>query len=105
MQTLSVPEMKILWVFGALERLATFGLIEQPPYQVTQDTIDTYLQIDEYRNQLFPDDSELKQIMTHLIKEDKGYVDHNLVEGLYVLLKDFKNERERLVKYALSHSI
>jgi hypothetical protein len=105
METMSIREMKLLWVFGALERMATLGLIQEPPYRVTQDTIDLYLQIDEHRNDLFPDDSELKQIMTYLIKEEQGHADPDVIGGFYVLLKDYKNERERLVKYALSHSI
>jgi hypothetical protein len=104
MQTIPIREMKLLWIFGALERLATLGFIQQPPYRVTQDTIDTYLQIDEYRNDLFPEDSELKEIMGYLLKEEYGYIDKDLLDGFYVLLKDYKNERERLVKYGLSHS-
>jgi hypothetical protein len=104
METLGIQEMKLLWIFGALERLATLGFIQEPPYRVTQDTIDTYLKLDEYRNNLFPDESELKIIMTSIIKDQNGYADPDLVEGFYILLLDFKNERERLVKHGLSHS-
>jgi hypothetical protein len=102
---MQLSQMKLLWVFGALERLATLGLIVETPYQVTQDGIDTYLMIDERRDNLFSEDVELKHIVTYLIKEDVGYVDSDLVEGLYHLLKDYKNERERIVKYALSHQM
>jgi hypothetical protein len=102
---MQLTEMKILWVFGALERLATLGLIVETPYQVTQDGIDTYLMIDEQRDNLFSEDVELKHIVTHLITENVGYADSDLIEGFYHLLKDYKNERERIVKYALSHQM
>lgn len=105
MENLELKEMKLLWVFGALERLATLGFIGETPYKVSQDTIDLYLELDENRNNLFPDDEELKEMLAVIIPDINGELDLDILDGFYTLLKDYKNDREKIVKYSLNHII
>ncbi len=97
-----VLQYKLLWVVGALERLATLGMIENPPLQITSPTIDLYLQLDELRQELFPNEEELRTIIKSLVVSENGNYDSDLIDGIYVLVKDFKNDRARVVKYAYS---
>jgi hypothetical protein len=103
MEQIKLNEAKLLWVCGALERLATLGFIGPPPYTVSQDTIDLFLQLDEDRNRLFPDNTELKYILESILKEINGESDEDTLNGLYVLLTDYKDNREKIVKYSLEN--
>lgn len=103
--TISIQEMQIMWAIGALERLATLGFLQEPPYQVSQEGIDTYLQIDEYRDKLFSSDNEMKSLLQVLLKNENGVDDKDLLEDIFILMRDFKNDRDRLFKYAMSMKV
>ena len=105
---LSIDECKIMWVVGALERLATLGLIGPDiPLKLTSDAVDTYLQIDEYRKHLFSSDFEIANLFTAIANEecDTELQDPDDLKPVIELLIDYKNNRTDVVKYALSHQL
>jgi hypothetical protein len=93
---------QIFWVVGALERLATLGMLEEPPLKVSQDAIDAFISLDEVRDYLFQDNSTLKEIVSELVYDFNRTKDSNVIDGLTHLLIDYKDNRERIIKYALS---
>ena len=103
--SISIQEAQVMWCIGGLERLATLGFLQEPPYQVSQEGIDTYLQIDEHRDKLFSSDDEMKSLLQVLLKNENGVDDKDLLEDIFVLMRDFKNDREHLFKYAMSLSM
>lgn len=102
---LSVSESKVLWVVGALERLATLGLLSSDiPLTLTADAIDDYMEIDEYRHQLFPNDFEITQIFKAIANSsNEREVEPEDMNDVIDLLLKYKNNRTEIVKYALSH--
>lgn len=93
---------KILWITGAMERLATLGFLQPTPYQVSQKAIEEYLILDENRDKLFHSNDELKQFISVILRSENQREDLELLENMYVLVKDYKDNRTELVKYALS---
>jgi hypothetical protein len=105
---LSIDECKIMWVVGALERLATLGLIgPNVPLQLTGDAIEDYIQIDEYRELLFDSDFEIASIFTALANDECDPELQNLEDTnpIIKLLLEYKDNRTEIVKYALSHQL
>jgi hypothetical protein len=103
---LSIDECKIMWVVGALERLATLGLIgPNVPLQLTGDAIEDYIQIDEYREHLFESDFEIATIFTALANDecDPEFQNPEDTNPIIKLLLEYKDNRTEIVKYALSH--
>jgi hypothetical protein len=103
---MSIDECKVLWVVGALERLATLGLIgADVPLKMTSDAVEDYIQIDEHRELLFQSDFEIASIMTALINDvcNPDLQDPEDTNPLIDLLLEYKNNRTEIVKYALSH--
>lgn len=95
---------QVMWVIGALERLATLKLLGPTPHQVSQKWIDTFLQLDEYRDNLFVSDNQLKELLRTILETENGVDDAELLESMFCLVKDYKNNREQIVKYALSQT-
>ena len=103
---LSVDECKIMWVVGALERLATLGLIGPDiPLKLTSNAVEDYLYIDEHRKLLFESDFEIASIFTELANGecDPELQNHDDTKPIIELLLEYKNNRTQIVKYALSH--
>ena len=102
----SVDECKVLWVVGALERLATLGVLNSDvPLTLTQDAIDDYISIDNDRQYLFESDFEIAQIFRAVANSsNEREVDEDDMCSVIELLLHYKNDREELVKYALSQS-
>jgi hypothetical protein len=103
---LSIDECKVMWVVGALERLATLGLIgPDVPLQLSSNAVEDYIQIDEHRELLFESDFEIASIMTALINDqcDSDIQNPEDTKPLIELLLKYKNNRTEIVKYALSH--
>lgn len=96
-------ELKVLWVVGAAERMATLGLISSNvPMQVTQDSIDDYLVADDCRDVIFSSDKEVAEIFDIMArKESEEDIDDEDMDNMIDLLLEFKNNRTNLVKYAL----
>lgn len=103
---LSVNECKVIWVVGALERLATLGMLNSDvPLTLTQDAIDDYIAIDNDRQYLFESDFEIAQIFRAIANEsNEREVDEDGMCSVIQLLLNYKNDREELVREALSHS-
>lgn len=103
---LSIADCKVMWVIGAAERLATLGLIGGDiPLRLTPEAIDQYLELDEYRNILFESDFEVAQIFKCIAEtESHEEIDKEDMDQLVFLLLEFKNNREKIVKYALTHA-
>lgn len=98
---------KILWIVGALERLATLGLLDSNvPMKVSSSAIDRYLNLDEDRDNLFKDELEFASILVSLVKSESDPVppDNEIVD-LCELLSQYRDNREETVKFALSHKI
>ena len=104
---LSIPEYKILWVIGAAERLATLGMIQpNVPLQVSTEALNDYLEADEYRNILFENDFEVAQIFKCMAtSESEDEIAPDDMNNLISLILAYKNDRENLVKYALTHAM
>ena len=103
---LTIDECKVMWVVGALERLATLGMIGPDiPLKLSANAVEDYLQIDEYREHLFESDFEIASIFTALANDecDPEVQDPDEIKPLINLLLEYKNNRTEIVKYALSH--
>ena len=103
---LTVDECKIMWIVGALERLATLGLIGPDiPLKLTSDSVETYLLIDEHREHLFDSDFEIASIFTAIANEecDEDTQKQEDIKPIIELLLDYKNNRTDVVKYALTN--
>lgn len=102
---LSVEECKVMWVVGALERLATIGLIgPNIPLKLTSDAIEQYLEIDDYRDYLFNDDKEIELIFRGVVMDVcDPEVQSDEIQPIIELLLKFKNNRTEIVKYGLAH--
>ncbi len=102
---LSIDECKVMWVVGALERLATLGVIGPDiPLQLSADAVEDYMEIDNHRNLLFESDFEIASIFTQIVEcecEDEPEPDD--VEAIIDLILEYKNNRTEIVKFALSH--
>lgn len=97
-----IVEMKIIWIIGALERLATLGMLDSNvPYKLTPKVIDDYLMIDDVRDKLFPNDSEILNIFKELAKSTAN---DSAAVAIANLLLEYKNNRTEIVKYALEQA-
>ena len=103
MQEFTKRDKQLLWVFGTLERLAHLGYLQDPPYHITEDNIDFFLEIDSYRELLFDSDSEFNSLI-FLACKDSGVIDPEQVASITQLARDYKDNRDALVKFALAHS-
>jgi hypothetical protein len=102
----SVDECKVMWVIGALERLATLGALSSDiPLSLSQDAIDDYIQIDNDRQYLFESDFEIAQIFRAVANNhNERDVDEEDICDVIELLLHYKNDREELVKCCLSQA-
>lgn len=108
MNQFSIGECKIMWVVGALERLATLGLIGSDiPLRLTSSAVEDYIQIDEHRELLFESDFEIASIFTAIATDecDPELQDPDDLKPVINLLLEYKNNRTEIVKYALSHQL
>jgi len=102
---LTVDECKIMWVVGALERLATLGMIGPDiPLKLSSNAVEDYLEIDEHRELLFESDFEIATIFTALANDqcDPEVQDQEDYKPIIDLLLEYKDNRTEIVKYALS---
>ena len=92
---------QVLWVVGAIERLATLGMLKTPPLVVSSGAIDLFIDLDDARYVLFPDNQVITEIVGTLIYDYNRSVDVDLIEGITHLVVDYKDNRDRIMKYAL----
>lgn len=105
---LSIDECKVMWVVGALERLATLGLIGPDiPLKLTSDALENYLEIDEHRELLFESDFEIASIFNALANDECDPELQNPEDSKPIinLLIDYRDNRTEIVKYALEHQM
>ena len=92
---------QVLWVVGALELLATLGMLTTPPHVVSSGAIDLFIDLDDARYALFPDNQVIEEIVGALVYDCNRSVDVDLVDGITHLVVDYKDNRDRIMKYAL----
>lgn len=104
---LSRLEAQVMWVVGAAERLATLGVFDSNvPLRIASNAIDEFLLIDEYRNRVFESDEQVAEIFKTMARcESEEEIDDESMSAMVDLILDYKNDREHLVKYALSHQM
>ncbi len=104
---LTVDECKVMWVVGALQRLATLGMIGPDiPLKLTPEAVDDYVMIDNHRNILFESDFEIASIFEALAKDEcDEEPEPDDVEAIVDLILEYKNNRTEIVKFALSHQV
>ena len=102
---LTIPEMKLLWIVGAAERLATLGMLSPDiPLNLSADAVDYFVEIDNHRNLLFPNDFEIAQIFKAIARSENEFeVEEEDTNQIIDLILEYKNNRTEIVKYALSH--
>jgi len=102
---LTISQMKVMWIVGATERLATLGILSPDiPVKLTADAVDYFIEIDNHRNLLFSNDFEIGQIFKVMAKaESYGEVPDNIMNQIVELILEYKNNRTELVKSALSY--
>ena len=94
----TIGEKKVMWVIGALERLATLGYFSKIPYRIPSNNIDTFLEIDEERFSLFDSQEDFICVVIGVIGAD---FDIDTIETICKLVWDYKEERTRLVSNSL----
>jgi hypothetical protein len=94
---------QVFWVIGALERLATLGLIERPPLVVSQETVDSFVLLDEMRDGIFSSNDKIRDIVASLVMSYNTDYDSRVIDDLYFLLTEYKDNRTKIVKYALTY--
>lgn len=108
MNLLIRENLQVLWVFGALERLATLGYLNDVPIYVGEAGIDAYIYADDSRHILFEDQSDVGRIFK-LIANDKQIIEQPISESesesIVRLLLEYKNNRENLVKEGLERKL
>jgi len=102
---LTINHYKSLWVIGAVERLATLGMLSPDiPMRLTPDAVDTFVELDKHRDKLFSDDNEIGDIFRGITRcENVEEVSDTENDEIVKLILVYKNDRTLLVKYALSH--
>jgi hypothetical protein len=101
---LTPAEIQVLWVVGATERLATLGFLNSNlPVQISPDSIDLFIEIDDNRDKVFPYDEAIGLIFRAMAKSecDEEISEYNL-NLIIDLILEYKNNRTELVKMALS---
>ena len=102
---MTIGELRMMWVIGAAERLATLGLMGGDiPARIAAEGVETYMEIDDKRQFLFDNDYQLAECFTVaadcLSAEQIGKDDMN---KMIELLLEYKNNRTELVRHVLSH--
>lgn len=105
MNHLTLTQCKLVWIAGAVQRLFTLGYFRgKLPFWIESDGVDDFLKIDEYREFLFPDDSEIKSIFCHLLSKTDQELDEDSIHLISEMLISYRDDRENLVKQALCHA-
>lgn len=102
---LTIDECKMIWVIGVAERLATLGMLSPDiPLKLSADAVDYFVEIDNHRNLLFPNDFEIAQIFKAIARSENEFeVEEKEINQIIDLILEYKNNRTEIVKYALSH--
>lgn len=96
-------EDQILWVFGAIERLCNLGMLGGFKYHVSDP--DKFLEIDDRRQTLFLSDELMGQLVSIVCRRECGLTEPHKIGAVIHLVKTFRDEREKLVKFALEEVV
>ena len=94
---------QVLWVFGAMERLCTLGLLQDTRVQITQKAIDLFLLIDENREILFDKDEHFVSLVKLVCKDFN--VQDDQVDDIIEMVREYKDNRTKLVQFSLANSL
>lgn len=92
-------ECQLVWIFGALERLTSLGMISGFNYYITDPAL--FLEVDENRDLLFDDDSVINSIVDVVCRKKGNMTDVSDIKCVICLVKEYKNNRVELMKFAL----
>lgn len=106
MKNPSLDDLKLMWVVGAAERLATLGIFNSDvPLKISSDAIDIFIQIDDVRECLFEDDKEVAMIFEVMARsESQENIEKDDMDDMIDIMLEYKNNRTQLVKHALEFS-
>ena len=76
-------------------------MLTTPPHVVSSGAIDLFIDLDDARYALFPDNQVIEEIVGALVYDCNRSVDVDLVDGITHLVVDYKDNRDRIMKYAL----
>ena len=94
---------QVLWVFGAMERLATLGFLQDAQMQITQKAIDLFLQIDENREILFDKDEHFVSLVKLVCIDFNAQEEQ--VDDIIEMVREYKDNRTKLVQFSLANSL
>jgi hypothetical protein len=96
-------ENRIIWVVGALERLARLGYFSEVGYTVGEEMIDFYYDLDETREYLFDSDLEIMSILIALMEESNP--SSVMIQEIFNLVVCYKNDRNHVFSYAMKELV
>lgn len=94
---------QVLWVYGAMERLSTLGLLQDPGVQITQKAIDLFLQIDENRDILFDKDEHFVSLVKLVCIDFNAQEEQ--IDDIIQMVREYKDNRTKLVQFSLANSL
>lgn len=103
MQTFTRSEYQVIWLVGVLERLASLGLIAEPPSKLAPETLDLYLELDSdsMRYNLFDSEKEILALFDCMVHSEFPATPKDVMEGIGNMVLEYKNNRYNMVKYCL----
>lgn len=96
---LSLQEKQLFWIVGAMTRLYHMKLIEEPPLQMNTSHILSFIELDNQRQEILPDNmikTLVPQVMVYE-NNDQELTD-SIIQDFTNLILTFKNNREALIK-------
>jgi len=94
---------QVLWAFGTLERLCNLGMIGCFGYHISDP--DKFLEVDERRSDLFQSDKSMAQLVATVCRKECCMTDSEKIMQMIYLVKQYKDDRDALVKVALEHML
>ena len=105
MKKLNKKECQALWVYAALERLQSLKFIDGASYGLSPDGIDQFLLIDDHRHVLFDDEKDFETLISFICRDKNVAQKQEDIDGVIDIVRDFRDRREDLVKFAFTHLI
>ena len=97
----SMKDKAMLWVFGALERLAHLGYLKNPPYHICPEKIDLFEEFDSYCQCLFESEAEFEDLLERIC-QSIAMDDEDQIKVVTQLVRDYRDNRTELVRFALT---
>ena len=94
---------QVVWVYGAMERLSTLGLLQDHGMQITQGAIDLFLQIDKNRDILFDKDEHFVLLVKLMCIAFN--VQGDQIDVIIKMVREYKDNRTKLVQLSLANPL